>query len=442
MIGMNKKRLLKVIAAVLLTLGLGEISLRLLIHQSNLPSTYYALRVDNRAESDDPVHADHFISMLGHENQEIEILTFGDSFTNGGNVLLNHTYPIKLWKKLRQKYTVRNLAACEASTKDTLQILKHFIQGPDFDPQKKYLSFFLVGATDQFHDLKTGLKLYQSQHEIIFPALEYQAKHKWIDSFYFIKALTLLKDELILRSGLTQLKNVTSFHHATETCLIDKDTSALTDCLSEAFLAEKEIPEARKVFIMFSLMKAHLNFSSSLGRARLIEEKLKIAERFPTILNDSDHLWMILGLIPTQQKLNTEDIVNRLKTISSNLESEIHAINLNYLDNFLLFNTTKLYQEENEKIWTEMAQVLESIDSEVIILGYPLEYRFINDFLFAVAYQHHFHFINLEKIFAQAPKVDTLIDDWEHASTQGHETIAQAVYDFLLTKLSSSQNSK
>lgn len=82
---------------------------------------------------------------------DYEIITIGDSFTNGGNVHWNETYPFQLFTKLDKKIPVSNLGICEDTTKGSYMRLEDYYK-KNLKNGKKTIVIALVGAADMFFD--------------------------------------------------------------------------------------------------------------------------------------------------------------------------------------------------------------------------------------------------------------------------------------------------
>lgn len=138
-----KKKLLKIsisIFSLIIFLGLVEVSLRVAGH-------FHSLSRRTRGG----ISARGTAGLEDEEEKGYVILSLGDSFTYGGNVSFEQTYPYILQtilarENLSREFTVVNAGVCEHNSRQVLARLPDFI-----NKYKPNMVLLLVGATDRFN---------------------------------------------------------------------------------------------------------------------------------------------------------------------------------------------------------------------------------------------------------------------------------------------------
>ena len=98
-----------------------EVALNFLLKKYQMPYTYASVpNTHHKGFNEERMrrHEDIY-EMYNSLPSNLEIITIGDSFTNGGNVEWEQSYPFRLFEKLDKRFPVSNMGICEDTTKGT-----------------------------------------------------------------------------------------------------------------------------------------------------------------------------------------------------------------------------------------------------------------------------------------------------------------------------------
>ncbi len=400
-----------------------------------------------------------------NDTEKIRVMAIGDSTTNGGTLPLQETYPFMLYDLIQESefkdmVTVANHGRCEYNSSMTLNQVRHELD--DYDPQ---VILLLTGEADRFNPL--GL---EEELEAVSPRVKLES---FLLNFRVYKLLRgivvnltykfIIKDNRMYSNDdfVQNQKNIEHIFLAFELAQENKIEKAreqlsnvipvipehlmpkLTKNLITEFGPLLEYPQvsqlsymigkqqyAEVVSLSIDYLKGHpyalfdeerdgviytlfwaLDFQSDFSAQDILEEVLKIGEKFPK----------------SKSKKLFKDLVKRLK---------------NY-DKIM-----KIVDRRREKNIEEMLKLFKDKEIEVLVLNYPAEFTQANQTLMEQAQKNNLEFIDLrghfKELIARDGREVWLLDD-EHPTVEGNRELSKLVLEKLrpiLKKVSSQTNQK
>jgi len=400
-----------------------------------------------------------------NDTEKIRIMAIGDSTTNGGTLPLQDTYPFILYdliqdSEFKDMVTVANHGRCEYNSSMTLNQVKHELD--DYDP---HIILLLTGEADRFNPL--GL---EEELNKVKPIVKLESFLLNFRVYKLIRGLVtnltykyIIKDNRMFSNDdiIQNQKNIEHIFLAFELAQKKKVELAknelakvippipvhlmpkLTKNLILDFGPLLEYPQvsqlsymigkqqyAEVVSLSIDYLKGHpyalfdeerdgviytlfwaLDFQSDYSANDVLEEVLKIGERFPK----------------AKEKELFKDLVKRLK---------------NY-DKIM-----KIVDSRREKNIEEMLKLFKEKGIEVVVLNYPAEFTQANQTLFEQATRNKLEFVDLrshfKELIARDGRETWLLDD-EHPTVEGNQELSKILLERLrpiLKKLNSKTNQK
>lgn len=428
-------RLVLFIFSLVISVSLSEFLIDWYIGRENLTKVYYSNRVSDWIEKSTFDKDQNYLRFTG-KNKEVEILHFGDSFTNGGNVLIDHTYPSQLWKLLDGKYTIKNKGACESSTKQVFEKIQRFFEGPTYDSEKFYVVTVLAGAADQFFSRSGELVLEDMRHQVHFPTRDYVLKKPfWFEELFTYKMLKILIGKYLnlplTRAKLIDAELASNYAHCFN--VFKKDKHGLAHCLVTKKGDFPESPLERRITLLKQFLQTEFAFQSSMGRAQILDHLFLMINADSELISSVYNLWWVLALSATQQKYSILEISDFLeRIIIEKIPPRDQLVLLETIQNFKRYHQSESRETEFYRTWTALHEYLKQFPAKLIVMTYPIDYRGLNYKIRNMSKQQSISLIDLETIFTKQDKpLSSFIDDWEHANPEGHKLIAQSLKDFL-----------
>lgn len=387
-----------------------------------------------------------------HKNN-LEVITIGDSYTNGGNVLWNQTYPFQLFLKLGKKIPVSNMGVCEDTTKGSyLRLQDYFAKNKS--NTKNRIVVVLVGAADMFYD--SGPAFESLYNEFIngghISSAEINLKiEEKPEQWYNLKTIKMAKyvyswsrDKLSVMLSSSIKKDPLSTDLAE--CFLAVDPTRRT-CFTSKYIQISNDINAKIDSPFFKTLTNVIIFNNSLRQSgkeeKIVEDLLTAIDVFPKMLGTPEVIYNIASFSTLQSKYSLkEDILPRIKQ-SFNLNSKLFQKDLRPGQDRLTQSDAILEALEN---WTtnydrasiaqkthyqKMIELVHQNGGNIIFLTYPLDYKNTNSDILKLAEKKNVHVIDITKLFsdlnAQGLTQEQLIGDWEHCTPLGYEYIATSV---------------
>jgi lysophospholipase L1-like esterase len=443
---MNKKILIAFISCTL-SLAFFEVALRLVSKRYSDPVTYEPNSKDaffslNYGSNFD----DTYEKYVGKKSPE-QIITLGDSFTNGGNVMREHTYPHLLFELFDKKVSLINMGLCESTTKDTLNRVQLFYSRQT----KKIRSTFiiLIGAADIFTD---DLVLGSSDHKKYLQGVtEYEMNDKFSEETdkFELRIYKLFKKAWVKLRGLNSepYKILGPLFNKFKGCYKDQ-WSQKSSCLDKIYSGKAELFHQREIFKQTHSQIHYLNTQYSMQPYRSsVEDLLQYIDKFPRNLIYMDVLFNLVAYTLLQSTYTIEHVRDQiernylkekayidghqLQSEYSNIQTTLRSLN------HWIVNRERLYNERDEHL-TKMVQLIKSKGDKAILMTYPLPYKKANETTRLIAKKESIPLIDLENFFSsitsRTDKKNHLIDDWEHCTPEGYRLISEEVHKVLTLK--------
>lgn len=382
-----------------------------------------------------------------------EIITIGDSFTNGGNVHWNETYPFQLFTKLDKKIPVSNLGICEDTTKGSYMRLEDYFQ-KNIKNGKKTIVIALVGAADLFFD--TGVEFesvykkyikdgYVTTETIPFKIeedLNFFQKLKTVNMINFLFKWSQKKSLIFLKSFFQ--KN--SIDDELKPCF-SREGDLRRDCFRQKFseLRTKNV-EFFDIDISRRLTSSLVNYDNNLkqNKAERVVQDLSFAiSEFPEIILSPEAIYNLIAYSTLQSKYSiNNDLLPILRNaLLKNKASGVKIINTeaSEIDNsssivtFIEKWSTKTDRGSTvqHEYYEKIINLVHKNDGEIIFLTYPLDYKNTNSAIMNLTNRKNVHVVDIYKEFSRLIQngfsENQLIGDWEHCTPKGYEIIASSV---------------
>lgn len=452
---------------VKILLSLFSILFSFLIIEIGLRSTHYYLNKSQLFSSfHDMVKSDHQKNVdknnqykqdntievfLSNDQKQIEILAIGDSFTNGGNISYDKTYPFKLFKKLNEKISVRNLGVCESSSFDVLKRLKKFYKSDEYSADKKYILVVLTGATDIFFNnidpsavdaseihLKQETRKFTKDLTTKDESFLYNFKSLKLFSFLFNKTISKFKKTSIEKKAVELVGRFSTLGNPIFTKCLDKKGSEKVECVVGFIRTDSSINDEVRNELAEFFAVYFLTYEAGLDSA-VYTQHIKDSILYYSLMGDTlasedffDLISNVSFLSLLQSDLTLLKVHGMLKTLLEKYKSKLNYIEFEQqLENFKYWsaNTDEKRKKRKENL-NEMISISNKNSVPIILMTYPLQYTQVNEDIISVANENKISLINLEKIFKieklKKPGIK-LIKDGEHCSEEGYDIIAREV---------------
>ena len=424
------------------------------------------------------------------------ILCVGDSFTWGGRVEREQSYPIQLGQILNKAqknkpWFVTNNGQCESNSHQLLQSLPDWLE--EYKPAVVVL---LIGSANRFNTWGSGLhptgtnalvdgirnlRIYKMGRLImlglkgrlllsnvrffdfvfteewgqptagyITPSRFHQAKN------YLVRLeedrVTVDDEALVATWDLIRSNNIALAISATEKAVDEKPESLERLCtLGYLFFKNSDYTRAEETYKRalslkpsseFALMfYAHFLFDRTLHHAEENNYTLVLERALQAIAvdpNEYHHYYMLSKAYDHQSRYDSKAVLNRLEGIAKD-HPEVKEVRLfqNTLD---LFTNKEAYEKRISQ-WLrgdleKVATLCQKTGAKLVVQNYPVPYPMANAALEYLATTHKLPFVDNTALFTELlTKFDrkTLLFDDDHATPLGHNFMAENIYQTLIT---------
>lgn len=450
-IGKIAKRFLFFLVSSILCFLLTEFALNYFLKPYSLEKKYERINAigAGNAEFIQKDRHENIYETFNSSNNQIQIVTIGDSYTNGGNVKWHNTYPFNLFLNLDQQYTVLNMGLCEDTTAGVYSRIKKYLNENHFG---KKIFVVLVGAADMFIESNVNMEdIYDEAaktNAFLLQNLEFKGSNSpnFLEKFKTYKMIKYVLFRLktkILNMYYVNYKK-TSTASLNSECF-DKDDDSRNFCLQEDL---KNLTQHltqnydKKVFKHLIQQIIQINSSKKNAETHIVEDLLLLGSSFPKVLAVPGYIFNIVTYTSRQSKLSLgADVLPFLKkTYASEkefIENQNQDQNKYYTTKSFLnaADAWNLKTIDNQKIQVQhfesLIKLIKSHGSKLIIMTYPLNYRVLNQTIRQLSKKNSIPVIDLEKKFEEAYDTgtakDALIGDWEHCTPKGYKLIAELV---------------
>lgn len=365
---------------------------------------------------------------------EFELLFLGDSFTNGGNVEWESSYPFQLFKRLENRVSVRNLGVCSSTTFGASQRLREFINSQEYNKNKKYILGVMVGSADFLANEKE-IPIVEIDKEKIKNVNMNNIKTKsFFTRSYFLRMLAFIYNEF--ETFFHEKKLTFSGHYKFlkkfDECSVDETYRCEIEILKNA---KKETKKDEFELLLYLSQKklSKKNSHGSLEIAKMLNLNIMLIETFPELMERDDLVMSTLSLIRLQSKFSTQDVIERLR--KQNQKASLVSMNKN---NELFLAASKWVKDEEKILSNSKKALLEIINIakenkiKIFLMNYPLSYNDVNLNISSTSLETSTPMLNINSAFSKlSDKV--LIDDWEHCTPEGYEVIATEIQKLLMS---------
>jgi hypothetical protein len=369
-----------------------------------------------------------------------ELVCFGDSFTNGGNVFKESSYPYQLWKKLDKKYTVRNVGICEQPTSDALRSIEHFIKSDKYNLKKKYSFLLLSGAANVFTDhldlnkLNKEFRIKQkwkniTDHEEGF--VNFIKKSKLISLSFFVS--DLLKNNMI--SDFIELSYTKDFRDVFNICFYKDDSSLRQKCFRESMPSQDADHLEEVIYTVADYFSKE--DIKPFKRASLL---LEVLEVFPMIGHHFEFTSRLLANLRRQSRIPYTEALSRLEKALKDSQDVFDVVNKNRMGNVFSgsekwLNKIQMIDSFQEDWLDQIVQLIKPYKNiNLVLMTYPISYIKLNESIRKIASKYQIKLIDLEKVFESRinnSKENLYITDWQHCTPKGYKLIADTVKESL-----------
>lgn len=384
---------------------------------------------------------------------DTEIVTIGDSFTNGGNVLWHQTYPFQLFLKLGKKHPVSNLGMCEDVTKGTYLRLKSYFEKTG-NLKKKYIVIVLVGAADMFYGFSQGVDYFYEkyiQNDAFLEVVPFKIEED-LNFFEQLKTIKLAKflyywskEKISFFYHDASIKDDPLNKKLTE-CFVD-NASTRASCFENIIQKikasqEKPLsqPQIRRIAQSIIYNNTMIGYRKD---ERIIEDLLTLSHIVPAAITHPRVIVSIFTYVSRQSKYDLkEHVLPLLKKFLENDTSSSLSKQNDRNDGLSIIKSLETYYSKIDHAYALQDEYHKKIISlvrekggKLVFLTYPMNYNIINKRILNLAKtDSNVHVIDIEKIFSelvnkQGILEQELIDDWQHCTPKGYEIIASAVSD-------------
>ncbi|GAB4420317.1 MAG: hypothetical protein OHK0056_30800 [Bacteriovoracaceae bacterium] len=433
-----KTKTIMLTASLILSIVASELILNFITKPFFEPKVDIAEKNDNRY--------DDIYEYFNSQEQKKDIIAIGDSFTNGGNVSVESSYPHQLFLELEKKYSVYNLGICEDTSKGVLIRLKDFYSKR---PKKDNIVILLVGAADYFFE--EDEKFTTSYQNVLkyggVPIEEFQGKlektNNFISNLKTFKMIKFVLREVFNQHDESLIKNESEI----ESCYQAQNKKV---CL-EAYLKKKilnadSLDNINKTqFEILKLIKLNKKYSKNV-ESSIVEDLLTISDIHPKALAILDLGYNIFAYSTKQSEISIQNnIIPRLEQNYFKEKAYIDKMAPNELEKFAnIFSSFKKVSNNIDELsnrqfknFTEIANLVQSNNGELILMTYPLQYEIVNQNVRKIAKERELKLVDLEMRFkemmARGTPTEDLIGDWEHCTPLGYSVIAKELKPIIMT---------
>lgn len=367
---------------------------------------------------------------------DYQVITLGDSYTNGGNVRRKETYPDFLFNLLGERVDVINMGLCEDTTQGSYKRLAQYLD----NTTKKPIVIQLVGAADIFIDFRFESAALDSYYKEIqkFPLKDNEIHLNFLKDLKFIKlAKYIYYNQLEKFKLITARKDV--YFDEISKCFHQSFDEKCTDTFILKY--QKEILESREnlnVFITEVIFLAE-EFKDK-KYSVIVNVILKLIDRNPQILIYREVVHNLIAFTNLQQEYSVDEIFEfvNVKILRESNFIEKNSSDTNDPDHYdNIMKGLKIWKSNKELISLNRRREIERIvelvkekNGHIILMTYPLPYKDVNNDIRQIAKLKNISLIDLENIFNEPEnKKLHLISDWEHCTPKGYELIALKVKD-------------
>ena len=440
--------------SLVISVTISEFILNIALSKYQLPSNYQPVDgIDKSKEENlNNNRYEDIYEFYQTRASAIEVITVGDSYTNGGNVKWDQTYPFQLFLNFNKKIPVANMGICEDTSKGALLRIKNYFETKKTNT--KTVLVLLVGAADIFYDhgldfekiytnyIKTGFfgseKIQLRGEE----DLNFIQRLKTYKMFKYVFRFIEEKIKIVFSRGIKS----TMAYSKISPCYEKKNSkeclkSSLNEMGNPAFakLGEQDIRD-----IIYSVI--YLNQTHGRAYEEYIEDFLSIYSEIPQAITYQEFLYNLVTFSSLQSKYSiSTDILPILKESLVKYEKLHFAHKRHELDNSVsIIKALEAWSNNKSSIdniqkenYQKIIELAEANKADIIFLNYPLDYKQVNaNIQNAISTNPRIHFIDLNSIFNQKFKSgysnEDLIGDWEHCTPLGYKIIADAVQGKIL----------
>jgi lysophospholipase L1-like esterase len=460
-----------------LSLVAAELFLRSHVSRFSDPKIFLAQPTDQSGVSPDERYNriyETFQTEAPFTKTDIEIVTVGDSFTNGGNVGWRESYPYYLFENLGKTLSVRNFGLCEDTTKGSyIRLTDHFQR----QKNAKSVVILLVGAADFFFDQGLDFENFYRQHvtggsipsEVMNRQASLSAKlsstESWLESLKVYKVTRFVASRMRSYAesqwkNLSASKTVTNFDmRGLEGCLRNKPPEREScmglhyRALHQSIMAEYD--RHLVGLVIDTVIRVGLE-QPMLKELRIVEDLLLLLNTAPRTVAHLDLLFNLVTYATMQSRYDIqEDIisviqsryaqerefVDSLAMILPTLGPDgIHRIYNPASIIEALEDWSKQYDATRELQAEYLGKIIDLVgreQGELILLTYPLPYRRLNETIRSAAAKNELQLVDIERLFQEQYErgvaEQDLIADWEHLTPAGYRLIADALREPVLS---------
>lgn len=429
--------------SLIVSLALLEISLRTFMHFANNTSVLEKMALDTNTDQDSTFEV--YQSKL----KTTEIYTFGDSFTNGGNVKYYQTYPYQLWEGLNKKITVNNMGICESSTDVVYKNIKNLLNSDRFSRDKRYYFFILVGAADLFIEscLYSEFCAEKAILTYNFETLDHDVIIKKLKIYkMFVTLLNEIKNRSISLYNLISNIDEGYAGKVIDKCFLTTDNDEdKWNCLKK----QMSLIDSSDFFqndYCEELFKRILKDSDYTPRTatRTVSDLLKLMQLNVYHSLNGQLLINLISHAKMQSVYSSSYIVERIQESVDKLEKTDSKKLAYYEQESGLLQIIKNYKRWAQNVdsvtdlrleyYSKIISLLNSYPNiRPVFMSYPIKYQLNRSVLNYVKSQN-IATIDLESIFSKLikkGKMTEYIDDWEHCTPKGYGIIASEVIKYI-----------
>lgn len=443
-----------------LATAVSELILNYVLEKYQTPMSYALPEnvIKDQAKRLDSIRYEDIYELYRAVPNKYEIITIGDSFTNGGNVHWNETYPFQLFTKLEKKIPVSNLGICEDTTKGSFLRLEDYFQ-KNHKNKKKSIVIALVGAADMFFDsgaeFESIYKKYVNEGYVTTETIPFKIEE---DLNFFQKLKTVKVVKFLLKwSKEKSLILMKKFSHESRIDKKFKPCFALKgelrkECFRQKFSEIRprsgeffDIDISRKITNSFVFYDNKLKSNKA---ERIVEDLLFAISEFPEIVILPDAIYNLVAYSTMQSKYSIKkDLLPILKiALFKNKTSGIKIIKtetdkIDSSASIVSFIEKWSGKSENAHIvqndyYQKIINLVHENNGEIIFLTYPLDYKDTNTAILNLKNKKNVHVVDVYKEFSTLLQngfsENQLIGDWEHCTPKGYGIIATSVLSKIL----------
>lgn len=417
--------------SLIVSLGLLELFLNIFIDKFNQVRVFKLIK-ESQERVERIKRSFQFEVAPAKEDPGLEILAIGDSYTNGGNVSFNQSYPYLLWEMNEGKATVTNMGVCESSTALAYDNLKRFLEGHDYDSSKKYLVTLLVGAADIFADsLEIDDGQRPEKQDRYFKRTDLESENTWVMKvkvFRLISYLWYVISEDI-SEHLFLVFNDVFYADKNEykeffSCFVQNETR---ECLRRGHL------DKTRIYGYFRRYAYELDLDSA-GKVKVL---MTLFRAFPQILEQPDPF---LSDLVVNAKLQSLIPMNEVITViekaasSSNKLDKLASLYLQNIRNW--GGRVEKLKDYKRFYFNKILSLVEEYKNiNLFLLTYPLNFSDTNEVIKELAARslERVYLVDLEDRFKPLLQMKgnekKYFDDWQHCTPLGYALMAKEVLD-------------